>query len=311
MSAVPILRTERLVLRGLESGDTDAAIRVFADPEMSRFFDADFSDPLQAGAMVERRLAYDGPEGMGHWVIELDGEVVGIAHLRPSWELPGEVAELGYYLEPTYGGKGLATEAAAALLDYGLSTLGLPAVWALIHESNVASLELAQRLGFLVVGSGVHYGDLHRVQVALPSAHGRPHHIELWVADLARAETSFGWLLGALGWREYQRWPAGVSWKLGLSYLVVEQSPALTGDGHDRMRPGLNHLALHVDTREHVDALAAEALQHGWRPMFADRYPFAGGERHYAAYLENADGFEIELVAGRQHANGNVVTQEE
>jgi hypothetical protein len=73
----------------------------------------------------------------------------------------------------------------------------------------------------------------------------------------------------------------------------------------------LNHLALHVDTREHVDALAAEALQHGWRPMFADRYPFAGGERHYAAYLENADGFEIELVAGRQHANGNVVTQEE
>jgi RimJ/RimL family protein N-acetyltransferase len=107
---------------------------------------------------------------MGHWVIELDGEVVGIAHLRPSWELPGEVAELGYYLEPTYGGKGLATEAAAALLDYGLSTLGLPAVWALIHESNVASLKLAQRLGFLVVGSGVHYGDLHRVQVALPSA---------------------------------------------------------------------------------------------------------------------------------------------
>jgi hypothetical protein len=49
MSAVPILRTERLVLRGLESGDTDAVIRVFADPEMSRFFVADFSDPVQLG----------------------------------------------------------------------------------------------------------------------------------------------------------------------------------------------------------------------------------------------------------------------
>jgi hypothetical protein len=31
--------------------------------------------------------------------------------------------------------------------------------------------------------------------------------------------------------------------------------------------------------------------------MFADRHPHAGGEGHYAAYLENADGFEAELVA--------------
>jgi catechol 2,3-dioxygenase-like lactoylglutathione lyase family enzyme len=164
----------------------------------------------------------------------------------------------------------------------------------------VASLKLVQRLGFLDVGSGVHYGDPHRVQVALPRAHGRPHHIELWVSDLARAEESFGWLLGALGWREFQRWSAGVSWKLGTGYLVVEQSPAVLDEPHDRMRPGLNHLALHVGAREQVDKLATEALQHGWRPMFADRYPFAGGDKHYAAYLENADGFEIELVAEPQ-----------
>jgi len=31
--------------------------------------------------------------------------------------------------------------------------------------------------------------------------------------------------------------------------------------------------------------------------MFPDRHPHAGGEQHYAAYLENEDGFEIELVA--------------
>jgi RimJ/RimL family protein N-acetyltransferase len=310
--SVPALRTERLVLRGIERGDADAVGKVFADPAMSRFLGADFTDPVQVKEMFERRLAYDGPEGMGHWVIELGGEVVGVGHLRPSWELPGEVAEVGYYIAGAHSGQGLATEAAAALLDHGLSTLGLPAVWALIHESNVASLKLAQRLGFLDVGSGVHYGDAHRVQVALPSAHGRPHHIELWVTDLARAEAGFGWLLGALGWREFQRWPAGVSWKLGTGYLVVEQSPAMTSGEHDRMRPGLNHLALHVDTREHVDALAAAAPDHGWRPMFADRYPYAGGEPHYAAYMENADGFEIELVAapGQNHPNVKAVTQE-
>jgi hypothetical protein len=33
--------------------------------------------------------------------------------------------------------------------------------------------------------------------------------------------------------------------------------------------------------------------------MFADRHPHAGGEDHYAAYMENQDGFEVELVAFR------------
>jgi hypothetical protein len=32
--------------------------------------------------------------------------------------------------------------------------------------------------------------------------------------------------------------------------------------------------------------------------MFAHRHPHAGGPGHYAAYLENEDGFEVELVAG-------------
>jgi hypothetical protein len=40
-----------------------------------------------------------------------------------------------------------------------------------------------------------------------------------------------------------------------------------------------------------------DAAQHGWRLMFADQYPYAGGKGHYAAYLENVDGFEAELVA--------------
>jgi hypothetical protein len=78
---------------------------------------------------------------------------------------------------------------------------------------------------------------------------------------------------------------------------VVEESPALSAAEHERTRPGLNHLALHVGTRAEVDDLAARAGAHGWRPLFADRYPHAGGAAHYAAYLENEAGFEVELVA--------------
>ncbi|WP_410649419.1 GNAT family N-acetyltransferase [Amycolatopsis sp. cmx-4-54] len=298
MNNPPTLETARLRLRALTEADTDAIVEFFADPEMSAHFAMPLTEPERVREMVGRRLSYDGPAGMGHWTIERDGAVIGLAHLRPSQELPGDVPEIGYYLARAHGGQGLATEAAKSLLEHGLVGLGLSSVWALVGESNVGSQNLLRRLGFLDVGGGDHYGSgPHRVFVALPSDHGRAHHIELWVPDLCRAEESWGWLLGELGWREFQRWPAGVSWKHGATYLVVERSPALSGEKHERTAPGLNHLALHVESRERVNELAVEALGHGWSPMFADKYPYAGGDHHYAAYLENTDGFEVELVA--------------
>jgi catechol 2,3-dioxygenase-like lactoylglutathione lyase family enzyme len=122
------------------------------------------------------------------------------------------------------------------------------------------------------------------------------HHVELWVPDLRRAETTIGWLLTELGWTEYQRWSAGVSWRYERTYVVVEQSPALTGE-HERTRAGLNHLALHAVSQARVDDLTERAQLNGWKLMFADKHPHAGGPDHYAAYLENSDGFEVELVA--------------
>jgi catechol 2,3-dioxygenase-like lactoylglutathione lyase family enzyme len=124
------------------------------------------------------------------------------------------------------------------------------------------------------------------------------HHVELWVPDLTRAEREWGWLLGRLGYAPFQDWPAGRSWQLGDTYLVVEQSPAMTAAGHDRLRPGLNHLAFHAGSRADVDALAREAPASGWTLLFADRHPYAGGQGHYAAYLASTDAFEVELVAG-------------
>jgi catechol 2,3-dioxygenase-like lactoylglutathione lyase family enzyme len=124
------------------------------------------------------------------------------------------------------------------------------------------------------------------------------HHVELWVPDLPAAVRSWGWLLGELGWSEFQDWPAGRSWRLDDTYLVVEQSPALSGPVHDRLAPGLNHLAFHAGSPAEVERVAGAAPGHGWSPLFADRYPHAGGPDIYAAYLEDAHGYEVELVAG-------------
>lgn len=127
--------------------------------------------------------------------------------------------------------------------------------------------------------------------------HGTLHHVELWVPDLDRAVASLGRLLEALGYVLSQSWDGGRSWRLGPTYLVIEQSPALTAEQHDRCRPGLNHLAFHVEDAATVEKLTADAAQHGWHLMFPERHPYAGGAQHYAAYLENDDGFEVELVA--------------
>ena len=126
---------------------------------------------------------------------------------------------------------------------------------------------------------------------------GRLHHVELWVADLAATKASLGWLLGELGWSPFQSWDAGRSWRLDTTYLVVEQSPAMTAGRYDRMRPGLNHLAFHVASPAEVDRLVEEAPAHGWTLLFADRHPHAGGPDTYAGYLEDTEGLEVELVA--------------
>jgi len=78
---------------------------------------------------------------------------------------------------------------------------------------------------------------------------------------------------------------------------VVEQSRDLSGTEHDRRRPGLNHLALSAASREKVDAIVDKAAGNGWTLMFADRHPHAGGPQHYAAFLHNEDGYEVEIVA--------------
>lgn len=126
---------------------------------------------------------------------------------------------------------------------------------------------------------------------------GSLHHIELWVPSLNRAIESYGWVLTALGYGEFQHWENGRSWRLGGTYIVVEESTALVGSEHDRLRSGVNHLAFHAGSVDDLDRLVAEAPRHGWQLLFSDRHPHAGGPDHYAAYLENQDGFEIELVA--------------
>lgn len=150
--AQPTLTTERLTLAPLVPDHTDGLVALFADPRASRYFPVDFSDEQAARALVTSRLAFAGPPQLGYWAWLLDGQVVGLGHLQPARDLPSELIETGWCVRPDLWRQGVATEAIRSLLDYALSDLYLPAVWALVDNKNAPSVRFAHRLGFLSVG---------------------------------------------------------------------------------------------------------------------------------------------------------------
>jgi catechol 2,3-dioxygenase-like lactoylglutathione lyase family enzyme len=122
------------------------------------------------------------------------------------------------------------------------------------------------------------------------------HHLDLWVSDPSVAVAEWEWLLGEIGWAVDIE---GTSWvHPDGTYLFLERSGDQVDEPYDRLRPGVNHLAFTVEDRALLDRMRAESSAHGWHEMFADRYPHAGGEQHTALYLENSEGFEVELVVG-------------
>jgi len=123
------------------------------------------------------------------------------------------------------------------------------------------------------------------------------HHLTLWVPDLARADESWSWLLDALGWtREAAVGDVLLFRHATGSAIAIEQSPDMVpGMLHSRFRPGMNHLAFSLAPDVSLDALTDAAGEHGWSPLPSDPHPIAGGAR--VAYLEDRDGFEVELVA--------------
>jgi len=131
------------------------------------------------------------------------------------------------------------------------------------------------------------------------------HHVEVWVAELQQARSEWGWLLDRLGFEHVSTWPDGESWSAGGPYLTLTTSPNLSGATHDRRAPGVNHLAFWAESEVQVDEILSAAPGHGWKPLYHDRYPHAGGPDHYAGWMENSAGFKAEIVAPSNALSGS------
>lgn len=125
------------------------------------------------------------------------------------------------------------------------------------------------------------------------------HHVEIYVSDLKKSSVFWSWLLcDQLGYHEFQRWESGVSYKSDGTYIVfVQTEDRFLEPSYHRCRVGLNHLAFHGRSKEHVDEIAGGLKKRGYKILYPDKHPHAGGSGSHAVFFEDPDRIKVEVVA--------------
>lgn len=142
------LMTNRLGFSHWSEGDLALAMTLWGDPTVSQFIGGPFS-PEEVSARLHREIERMFACRVQYWPVFLleNGELAGCAGLRPYGN-DKDVLELGFHLRPDYWGKGLAQEAARAVIDFAFETLAVTSLFAGHHPNNIASGRLLKKLGF-------------------------------------------------------------------------------------------------------------------------------------------------------------------
>ncbi|MBC6988186.1 GNAT family N-acetyltransferase [Hymenobacter sp. BT491] len=150
----PVLETERLRLRGLQTQDLDEFLVMWSDPEFFRYLGG---KPQKREEVWRRMIAQQGHwslMGYGYWGVEekSTGRFVGNVgfadfrrDLTPSIE---GMPEIGWVLAPRVHGLGYATEAVQAALEWGEQHFEPKQIACIIDPDNAASLRVAHKFGF-------------------------------------------------------------------------------------------------------------------------------------------------------------------
>jgi RimJ/RimL family protein N-acetyltransferase len=154
VSALPVLQTERLILRGHTLDDFPAYAAMWANSQVTRFIGGKPLNDEEAWAKFMRMAGQRQMLGFGFFAVEErasgrfigeTGFVEGRRAIEPS--LIG-VPEIGWGFVPEMHGKGYALEAARAARDWGVKHFGSVAMRCIIAPENAPSIRLAQKLGF-------------------------------------------------------------------------------------------------------------------------------------------------------------------
>ncbi len=143
---IPVLETERLLLRSWREDDFAPFAAIYADPQEARYI----GGPHTRDDAWRRMAYYIGHwvlRGYGHWALEekATGAFVGWSGLWSPEGFPGR--EVAWTLMPAARGRGLAQEAGRRARTFAYETLGWDGVISLIHVDNAPSIGVAEKLG--------------------------------------------------------------------------------------------------------------------------------------------------------------------
>ncbi|MEP6834535.1 MAG: GNAT family N-acetyltransferase [Gemmatimonas sp.] len=148
MFEIPVLRTERLLLRAFDQRDFEAYAEMMSDSAVTRFLSD--GKPLSRFDAWRQLAMFSGHwmlREFGIWAVEErdTGKFIGrIGCFEPEgW--PG--FEIGYVLARSAWGKGYALEAARASLEYARNTLDRDDILSVIRPDNLPSIRVATTLG--------------------------------------------------------------------------------------------------------------------------------------------------------------------
>ncbi|WP_082899112.1 GNAT family N-acetyltransferase [Sulfitobacter sp. EhC04] len=146
MEHIPVLDTDRLILRGPAESDFEPLAEFFADPERS----IGFGGPIprdQAWRWFAGLIGHWHLRGYGFWTVtdRHRGDALGICGIwfPEGWPEP----ELGWVMFKSAEGKGIAFEAAKAVRRHAYEVMGFTTMTSNIVPGNTRSIALAERLG--------------------------------------------------------------------------------------------------------------------------------------------------------------------
>ena len=182
-----LLRTDRLLLRHWDESDLAAFFDLYSQDDVARWLGAHPRRPLATAAEAQERLGRwrEHERGLspplGLWAVvpcaagAVPGQPVGTLLLLPLSDDDGPtgLVEVGWHLHPSHQGRGLATEAARAVLAVA-GQAGIGQVLALTDLDNAASQRVAARLGMTDEGvTGRWFGltaRQYRKVISIPEA---------------------------------------------------------------------------------------------------------------------------------------------
>jgi ribosomal-protein-alanine N-acetyltransferase len=146
----PTLQTARLLLRPLLPVDAETLFQIYQTQGVLRYFPDPNPPQLdRVQRFIAGQQGHWEKHGYGNWGILLEGwsEIIGWVGLQYLPEL--DETEVGFLLDRPFWGKGYATEAARASLQFGFERFNLDKIIALVHPDNLASQHVIEKCGML------------------------------------------------------------------------------------------------------------------------------------------------------------------